>query len=149
MAIQYPDVNGIRYDFSSVECNVGGQPVTGVKSVSYKHGLKPGVVRGTSAQKNGRTRGQYDPEASLTLYKAEADELIARLGNGYMEIPFDVTVHFADVGQAVTTTLIRAARITDEEEEHEEGTDALVVKFTLDPMAVVKNGVAPIRNMRL
>jgi hypothetical protein len=146
---RYPDVNGIRYDFSSVEINLAGRQVTGVKAVSYKDSLKPGYIRGTSAQKNGRTRGQYDCEASVTLYKAEADDLIASLGAGYKEVSFDVTVHFADVGQSVTTVLIRGARITDEEEEHEEGSEALVVKFSLDPIAVIRNGVAPIRNLNV
>jgi hypothetical protein len=145
----YPLVNGVRYDYSSCEIVVAGVTVIGVKSVNYKHALKPGTVRGTSAQKNGRTRGQYEPEASFTMYKQEADELIERLGAGYMEISFDMVIHYADEGQPVKTTRVVGCRIADESDEHEEGTDALVTKFELDVMAVVKNGIAPIRNLNV
>lgn len=147
MAAEYPQVNGVRYDYSSVEINVNGRIIKGVKSISYKHALKPGVVRGTSAQKNGRTRGQYEPEASFTMYKQEADEFIESLGNGYMERSFNVVVNYSDDGQPVKTTRIIGARIADESDENEEGTDALCTKFELDVIAVIKNGVSPMRNL--
>lgn len=146
---QYPLINGTRYDFSSIEIVAGNRTITGAKAISYKNGLKPGVVRGTSAQKNGRTRGQYEPEASLTLYKQEADELIEALGTGYMEKPFDIVIHYADDGQPTKTTRIIGARIADESDDHEEGSDALATKFDLDVIAVIKNGVSPLRNLNV
>jgi hypothetical protein len=144
-----PDINSIRYDYSSVEININGQKFTAVKAISYKHGLKPGAVRGTSAMKNGRTRGQYEPEASVTMYKADYDELINALGDGYMEIAFGIVVSFADVGQPTSTTQIIGARIADEDTSMEEGSDAIVVKVDLDVMGVIPNGKRPVRNMNL
>ena len=143
----YPDINGLRYDYSSAEINVAGRVITGVKEVRYSHKLEPGKVRGTSAQINGRTRGQYEAEASITLYKQEAQELIAALGAGYMEVAFEVVVHYADAGQPVTTDRIVGCRIKSQENSHQEGSDALSVKFDLDVIAVIENGVEPIRNL--
>jgi hypothetical protein len=143
----YPQINGVRYDFSSVEINVNGRIVTGVKSINYKNTKKPGAVSGTSAQKNGRTRGKYEPEAGIEMYRQEADELRAALGNGYMEVAFDIVVHYADDGQPTVTDRIRGCLIADESFEGSEGSDALTVKFELDVIAVLPGGLSPLRTL--
>lgn len=137
----YPLINGVRYDFSSIEVVLDpiGRKTIGVQALSYKNALKPGIVRGTSARKNGRTRGQHEPDASITMYKEEADALIDELGDGYGEVPFDIVVNFADEGQPLSTTVIVGARIVDDGEDFKEGSDALMTKFDLDVMDILKN----------
>ena len=145
----YPLINGLRFDYSSVEINANGSVLRGVKEISYSHKLEPGLVRGTSAQIQGRTRGQYEPEGSMTLYKQEALELIQALGGGYMEKSFDLVVHFSDFGQPLITDRVLGCRIKSEEDSHQEGSDALVTKFDLSVIAVIKGGIDPISNLSL
>jgi len=146
----YPEVNGLRPDYSSVEINASGRTIVGVKSISYGHGLEPGEVRGTGAQLNGRTRGQYKAKnCSMTLYRAEADELREALGAGYMERAFEIVIHIAERDQPTATDRLVGARIVDESDEMEEGSEALTTKFELHVMTVLKNGVAAITNMNV
>lgn len=144
---QYPLINGLRFDYSSVEIAVGSATIVGVSELSYSSKLEPGKVRGTSAQVNGRTRGQYEAEGSMTLFKQEADELLALLGPGFMEVAFPVTVHYAESGQPLITDRLIGARIKSMENSHKEGSDALTVKFDLDLIAIVHNGLAPITGL--
>src|SRR5262245_3632205 len=99
MALQYPLINGRRYDFSSITLNAAGTKLTGFTSIKYSHKLTPKKVMGTHPQPIGRTRGEYEAQGSLTLYRQEMDELRTQLGPGYMEVIFDITVSYADDGQ--------------------------------------------------
>ncbi len=147
--MDYPLVNGNRHDYSSVEINVNSRIFTGVSEVSYSDALEPGKIRGTSAMKNGRTRGEYDPDGSITLYKSEFQELIAALGAGYMEVSFPIVVHYQEPGSPIITDRLIGCRIKKAEDSHKEGSEALVVKCDLDIMGVVRNGVTPVRDFNL
>ncbi len=87
--VPYPKVNGVRHDWTSIRLGVDGEKILGVKAVTYKHSLKGAKVWGTPANAVGRTRGKYDAEGSLELYRSEADSFIAKLTRGgsigYME----------------------------------------------------------------
>jgi hypothetical protein len=144
--MQYPLINGHRYDFSSIEFKY--KPPTGVvvrtlglKDIDYSDSLEPGKVRGNHAQKVGRTRGEYDSEASFTMYKSEFDEMVALLGPGYMEKYFDLSVTYAEAGSPTTTDSIVACRIKKVSNAHSEGGEPLAVKVDLDPSHILRNGL--------
>lgn len=141
-----PDINGLRYDFSSIEIVVNGTTVIEVKSINYSHKLEPGKVRGSRSAIQGRTRGQYDAEGAIELYKAAMDELRASLGEGYMERSFDILCHHADTGQPVTTDRLTGCRIKSEAQESSESGDALVTKCDLDIFRLTMGGIGPITN---
>ena len=148
MAIpSYPSVNGIRYDWSSVEIDLGGKKYFGIKDISYKHSLEPGEVYGTHAQILGRTRGQYKSEASITLFKEEYSDLLEALGDGYMERSFDIIINYADANQSIVTDKVIGCRIKSADESHAQGTEALVVKLDLHVMMILEHGKKPINNM--
>lgn len=154
--IPYPLINGFRYDFSSVILTVDGIPFNGVKEITYKNTLKPGIVRGNRAQKIGRTRGTLDSEGSITLYKAEFTRLIEQLalkgaqtmgGAGYMEVSFDISVSYAEFGGPTITDVIIGARLGDHEDTGTEGGEAIATKCMLDIMQInmgTANSSAPI-----
>ena len=148
MPIEYPLINGVRYDFSSIVFHINGDIVLGVKEISYKNSRDRGELRGTSPQKLGRTRGQYKSEASATVYRREFDELIIKLGDGYMEIVFPITVSYADDGQPLVTDTIVGCTIGEDDHSNSSGTDPTEVKLTFDPMYILINGKAPIRGLR-
>ena len=148
MPIEYPLINGVRYDFSSIVFHINGNIVVGVKEIAYKNSRDRGEVRGTSPQKLGRTRGQYKCEASSTLFRREYDELITTLGDGYMEIVFPITVSYADDGQPLVTDTIVGCTITEDDHSNSAGTDPTEVKITFDPMYILMKGIAPMRGLR-
>ena len=79
--ISYPLINGVRYDFSSVELNFNGLiQRAGIKALSYKHSLTPGELRGNRPQLVGRTRGKYEASASFEMFKLEYQSFIAAIG---------------------------------------------------------------------
>lgn len=148
MPLQYPLVNGNRFDFSSVQITVPdlNRVFEGVKSVTYSDELKPGKLRGNRAQAVGRTRGQYEPNASIEMYKSEAQALIDALGPGYMERSFNIVVSYSEPATPDLTTVdtIQGVRITKVEDSGNEGEEPLATKFDLDPMMILRNGKAPI-----
>jgi len=148
MPIEIPLINGVRYDFSSIVFHINGDLIIGVKEISYKNTRDRGEVRGTSLQKLGRTRGQYKAEASATIFRREFDDLVDRLGDGYMEVVFPITVSYADDGQPLVTDTIVGCTITEDEHSNSAGTDATEVKLTFDPMYILIKGRPPFRGLR-
>lgn len=146
-----PVINGHRYSWSSIEIDLGdlGGIQTGVSAISYQQSLEPSKLRGAgSPQPSGRTRGEYDAEGSVSLYKEDADNLIALLGNGFMEKVFDITVSYADTGNPVRTDKLFGCRIQTDEQDFSPGGDALEVTFSLNVMKLQRNGFDPLLNMR-
>lgn len=82
-ALSFPQINGVYYDFSSIEIaipTVGFRLDSGFKSIQYDQKLDPGKVHGNgTAQKIGRTRGQYDPSASIEMFLPQWFSLRAAL----------------------------------------------------------------------
>ncbi len=142
-------INGHRYDFSSIELTLlPGKIFTNVQEITYSQTLEPGILRGTSPHKLGRTRGQYDAEGSLTMYKEDWAEFIRlirvdpqNVTQGFMEASFLVTIIYQELKSgAINTDILRGCRITSVENSHSEGTDALTVSADLDIMKVIENG---------
>ena len=153
-AISYPLVNGMRFDFSSVEITAGARIFNGVKSIKYSQTLEPGKVRGNRSQIVGRTRGPLDSDGSIELYRLEFQDLIRVLallkpGVGYMEAPFDITVTYSETGSEVVQDLIQGCRIKKHENNGQEGGDAITVACDLDIMMVLPGGVPPIGGRQL
>lgn len=141
----YPLINGHRFDWSAVQITIDGIPYTGVKSCSYKQTLTPGVVRGTRAQKTGRTRGQHESDGSFEFYKEDYQNIILALSangtRGYMEVAFTAIVQYQTSALAVVTDTLAGCRLTSEEDSPGESSDALVVKCDVDIMYVLRNGL--------
>ena len=144
--VNYPQINGNRYSWSSIELRVLGKRILGVKSVDFAQALEPGEVYGTHAQKIGRTRGELKPTGSIEMNKEEAEDLVNTLGDGYMEVPFDVVIAFREL-TTISTAIIHGARIKNMDSSHSQGTDALMMKLELDVMWIEINGKKPLFNM--
>lgn len=146
----YPLINGLRADWSSISVDIGGGllKTIGIKELSYKHTLEPGEVRGTHPQVLGHTLGTYSTEASMTLYLTEYNELVQRLGDGYLARVFDIVVNYSPKkGDPVLTDKLTGCRIKGNDKSHSQSNEALVVKIDLFVMALVENGKKPLPNM--
>lgn len=148
MPLQYPLINGTRFDFSSVQLSVPGigRVFEGVKSITYSDELNPGKLRGTRSQVIGRTRGQYEASGSLEMYASEAQSFIDALGPGYMERVFLVNIGYSEPSMADLTYAdqLVGCRIKKVENSGNEGEEGLAIKFDLDVMHIVRNGKVPV-----
>jgi hypothetical protein len=155
MALSYPLINGLRYDYTSLEAKINGQAydwTAGLKELSFSDELEPGEVYGTFAQSLGATRGQYKAEGSFTLYFQEAQEFIAVMsgsdGTGYMETYFDLQLSYSEASQTLVTVELLACRIKKAEDSQSQGSDPLETKFDLRVGMVKRNGKYPVSKVR-
>ncbi len=151
MTLLYPLINGHRFSYASIELNVFGMVFMGVKAINYSDKLTPGKARGTASMPLGRTRGDYESEASLELFKEEAIAFQARLVAippfGVGEVPFVATIAYAELAGPITVDVLSGCRVTSIADAHQQGTDPLTVKFDIDPWLITRNGttlVSPI-----
>jgi len=70
---------------------------------------------------------------------------MAALGDGFMEVPFQITVSYSEANlPAVTDTLV-GCRITKVEMSGSEGSDPLVFKLSLSIIDLLYNGVSGLK----
>lgn len=142
--IEYPTINGQRYDFSSIEANAGGMIHKGYEEISYSHKMEPGEARGTHQVALGDTPGEYSAEGSLTMLKTEYQEWIERLGRGYMRKRFNMTVSYGDDGSEIIVDELLRCRIKSSENQHQKGNEPLKVKVSLWIGYLREGGVDPV-----
>jgi len=139
-------VNQNRYDYTSIEVLIEGVPYRGVKSVDYSDSLDPQKVYGTSARPLGRTRGKFDADASLEVFKEDASNIraaLAALGlGGYGEGVFTVVVTYGELPASFTTDVLFGCRIKKTADSHAQGADSLTEKWDLDVLDLLRNGVS-------
>jgi hypothetical protein len=146
--------------------SVGNLVTYGIKSIEYSHKVTRSKVRGTHPQAIGRTPGEYEASGSITLYKRYADEFLKTLTKngslGIFDAPFDLTVSYSvmrdapanaanfvgvpGVSPQVVTDKILGCYLSEDNESHSQGTNPLEVRFGLDIMLLVKNGMKPLTN---
>ncbi len=127
---EYPQINGVRYSWSSVIVNIGNQQFLGCKSVNFNEGVDPAKIHGTGQNIIGTTAGMYDADGDCEFYQQEADYIVSALGNGWMNRKLIVQVQYADDGQP-TTNKILPVRFIKRTQGGSESADALTSKFTL------------------
>lgn len=143
-----PKVNGHRHDFSSVSIDLLGK-LSGVKEIKYGN-EKAGTIDYElgSAEPSQRTRGELKPSASMTMYRGEYDKLLVRLGPGYLEKVFNITVSWSDPGTITFSDRIIGVKITKDEMGVSTGGDGAEVSIDLQPMRVLPHGSNPLLNMQ-
>lgn len=153
MPVQTPNssqvINGIQWDWSSVEIVADNFPSGGVKSLDFDHSLEPGEGRGTRAQIALRSRGKYTANAAMEMYAYEYHQLIGRLGanglRGYMEYSFDINVAYAEKNLPVVSWLAAGVRIKKESHAHAEGGELLTVKLDLHVMRLIPTSITGVK----
>ena len=78
-----PLINGVDYDFSSIEFMVPGYPPTPpyggileVSAIDYDDDLEAGELRGAAPNVLGRSRGKYTAGGKVEMAKLAADNLL-------------------------------------------------------------------------
>jgi hypothetical protein len=139
----YPDVNGVRTSYCSIELAVNGIRLKGVRSINYRETHEVPKIRGTSSHPIGRTRGIVDFEGDIELYQADWLALLPTLtlvGTvGFAEIAHTVSVMYAELLSPQDTVLdtLVGVRFLAPESSGSEGADAQMIKLTLSIMDIL------------
>ena len=152
MPSNYPLINGVKFDWSSIELSMAGGIFTGCSELAYKQTREVGEVYGTGAEKLARTLGQLNADGSVALYRRDEQDFLAKLTNngqsGYLDTSFDITVIYsATGGDGTLTDKCIGCVITELDISGSAGTDHVMVTCTLDIMRVELGGILPITNM--
>lgn len=138
--MQYPMINGFRYDFSCIELRMKNKRRRGFTDINYTTSREHGDVEADGEEKIGVTPGRVRDEASVTMLKEEADALIAENGDRFGTKPFDIVVSYSSDSGNHTDTL-RGCRIKSVGNAHQAGGNGgLVVPIQLNVMQILING---------
>lgn len=143
----YPLVNGKRLSWARIKISLdkAGGEIFGYKAISYKNAITRGKVRGHGRQILGLTDGDLDSDASITMLEEEWRELVAVLGDGYMDTPFTITISYLLDTKTYTDTIV-GAQIKEDARDHKQGPDGFEVQVPLDCLYVKLQGLNPINN---
>ncbi len=147
MALAYPQINGNRYSFSSIEMDLLGLTFKGFTAISYTQALEPGEIRGNSPQLLGLTMGELKVSGNIDLFEEEDALLIQTMGDGFLTQTFPITVTFADIQADTRSDVIVGARFKGGARSFQKGTDGLVIKRDFIGFYIIENGIMPIPNL--
>lgn len=87
---------GTLAGWNSVTANMLGRDIEGITQLSYDDKVDKKNVYGAGNMPIGRSEGNYEAKASITLYKEELIGLQATIGSGKLQdiAPFDITVQY-------------------------------------------------------
>ena len=143
-------VNGHCYDYSSIRFmsdNLALPVIERIVEISYEHSMEVGELRGRGAGIYGTTRGQYNTQGSVSLYKEDWDLFRPGLialptppGGGFMEKRFNVQVVYGEFGSNTVVDVLRTVRVVGAAHSRSRSTDALMVNLTFHIMQIFENG---------
>jgi hypothetical protein len=137
-ALKYPQVNGAKYSFCSLEFKLAGGFALpgGVKTINYKDNYESGDVFGNSATLQGSTRGRNKSSGDIELYRDAAEALldyITFLGaRGYSETRFTFTVGYGELlANMITSDILPSVKFHSMDTSGSEGVEAITVKYQM------------------
>lgn len=142
MALTYPTVQGVRMDPSSVEMKLLA-PVDLIilfVSVNWKRSRSRTKLELNHPDPVGKTRGKNAYDADFELAIAEFMAIIAKLGPGYGDIPFDISLNITENGFDPVNVMIYNCTL-DEDDGGASGSDPLKRKTALSPTKIKVNGL--------
>lgn len=141
-----PLINGVRHSFTSIELKIKDQIFIGVTSINYSRTRSRELVRGTSADPLGKTRGDNEYSATIELYLAEFHLLMQQLGAGYGDVSFNVYVTYGENGFDTITDEIIGCTLDTTEADASQGPDPLTRSFDLNPIKIKFGGLDDLEN---
>ena len=138
-------VNGVLYDWESVEIQLPSGVAVGVTSISDndERGVEPRYGKGNKPRGYGRKN--YKASGNLELDRDEFEALKDNLGGSvYKGSPFQIVVSYGDEGLSTVTDTLPAVKITKQDSGASQDDDnAGKVKCDFTILAPIKWGGTP------
>lgn len=120
--------------WNAVTVNVMGRDLEGVTAISYSDKEAKENVYGAGKFPIGRSTGNYEAEAKMSLYKEEADGLRLSLGPGKRVLdiaPFDVVVHYETETGSLLKDRIRNCEFKNDGVDIKQADGTIVTEYEL------------------
>ena len=155
MALYYPQVNGMKVSFVSMEFKLaGGFSFTGIKRISYKDKQSIGhVVSPSSGRVIGRTIGSIQSEGDIEIFHDQRLYLLSFLDfigdkkrGGYSMKSCNFTVIYADTGAGSYADVLHDVRFHSLETNGADGVDPITCTLQMDIFGGIEwSGIPAIR----
>lgn len=125
---------GTMKGWSSITVNLLGRDLEGISAISYTDNVEKENVKGAGSMPIGRSRGNYEAEASLTLYKEEVDALKLSLAPGkrIQDIaPFDIIVQYQTPEGPIMKDIIHNAEFINDGVDVSQGDGTIATEYEL------------------
>lgn len=125
---------GEMQGWNSITVNLLGRDLEGITDLKYLDSETKENVYGAGPYPIGRSRGNYEPEASITLLKEESDALRESLGNNerIQDIaPFDVVAEYETKDGNIIKDRIRNCEFTNSGVEVAQSDGTISMEYTL------------------
>lgn len=125
---------GTMQGWNSITVNLLGRDLEGITELKYTDSETKENVYGAGKYPIGRSRGNYEAEAAVTLLKEEADALQASLSQGkrVQDIaPFDITVEYENKDGQIKKDRIRNCEFTNAGTEVAQSDGTIATEYTL------------------
>ncbi len=141
-------VNDTVISWESFSFKIDGFPIAGIVGVSYsdKRERKKVYANRKDGRALGRTAGKYSADMSFKILQEDDDALTDYLdlkGLGSVgDAKFTAILQFSEpeIGSSPITVIGSSCVISEGKESYDEGVDQNVVEYTLDVMALSRNG---------
>ncbi|AJA67319.1 hypothetical protein MYRA21_0075 [Myroides sp. A21] len=125
---------GTLQGWNNVTVNLLGRDLEGITQLAYSDKTTKENVRGAGAYPIGRSRGNYEATASITLLKEEVDALQLSIGPGkrIQDIaPFDIPVIYELESGMIRTDILHNCEFTDKSIDVKQGDGTIAVQLPL------------------
>lgn len=125
---------GTMQGWNSITVNLLGRDLEGISQLAYNDSETKENVYGAGKYPIGRSRGNYEPECSITLYKEEADALRESLEKGkrIQDIsPFDILVEYERENGEIVKDRIRNCEFTNDGVDVSQSDGTIATEYTL------------------
>lgn len=120
--------------WNNITVNILGRDVVGITELSYSDTTKKENAMGAGNMPVGRTEGNYEAKASITLYKEEVDAIQKSLPKGkrLQDIDmFDIIVEYQLKNGQVIKDIINGAEFTGKAIDVKQGDGSIAHKLEL------------------
>jgi len=138
-----PLINGIAYAYTDISVNIQGVVLAGISAVTYNQTEAKANNYGAGRYATSRGAGKIEPEASITIDRAELNALINGAPNkSLLNIqPFDIIVAYAPLGSAPVVDVIKNVQFTSEGSGGAVDDTSIDTELALLPSHIEFNGI--------
>jgi len=137
----FPEINGQKHTFADVVIAADAKKHRGFTKLDY--GVKRAMndAHGTGPNRVGVAIGKVTNEASAEMYREDADRLVAQLGDGYTNVPFQITITYRTrIGARLIKDTLNGVRIMEIKPAVSEGDEPAKVSITFNVGGILLNG---------
>lgn len=135
-----PLINGVNYNYASIQFVLFGVPVVGITDIKYTSKQEKTNNYGAGYEPVSRGYGKKEYDGAIEVYQDEWKKVIAASPNrDPLSIPwFDITVTYGDSLANLTTDILQAAEFLEDPFEAKTGDTKLMAKIPLIIGKIIK-----------